>query len=148
MPRTTVLINDHMNAVITHLESVLDAQPGGKIPVGYGERPKDSKEQFYEPPYLVVSYLVGGDLDGPLSDTQADVSLRLVLISNGSSAREATILRDIAHAEMQKENFTIANRKVRDVRVEIPSDGTYRDDDVATPIFYTRQIYLLDTTPA
>jgi len=148
MARTAVLIQDHIQPIIDHLTTVL----GGlshSVPVGYGERPINASHEFEDPPYIVVSHIVGGTVDGPLSDTQADITLRVLILCNGSTAREATVLRDIVHQEMSdKSNFSITNRKVRDIRVEVPSDGAYRDDDVPTPMFYDRQIYVLNTTPA
>lgn len=148
MPRTIVLLHDHLIAIVTRLTSTMTAL-ASPVYVGYGERPIDpATKQHYPPPYLVVSYLPGGSFDGSINDSQADVNLRILINSMGNSAQEATIVRDIAHADMMdKSNFTITNRKIRDLSLEIPSDGTYRDDDAPTPIFYTRQIYVLDTTP-
>jgi len=148
VPRTVVLLNDHLTAIVTRLTSTMTAL-ASPVYVGYGERPVNpATKQHYPPPYLVVSYLPGGTLDGSLSDSQADVAIRILINSMGNSAQEATIVRDIAHADMMdKSNFTITNRKIRNLSLEIPSDGTYRDDDAPTPIFYTRQIYILDTTP-
>lgn len=146
--RTVVLINDHIQPVVDHLTTVLGGLEA-QVPVGYGERPIGDDKKFKEAPYVVISYIVGGRLDGPLSDTQADVELRIVSVAYGNTAREATILRDLVHAEMMDtSNFTVTNRRIRDMRVEVPSDGAYRDDDISTPLFYTRQIYVMDTTPA
>lgn len=148
MARSVVLISDHIQPIVDHLDTTMGAL-AVPVAVGFGERPKKSDKDFYPPPYIVVTYVMGGGLDGPLSDSQADITLRVAIVCMGNTASEATILRDISHAEMMdKTNFVVTGRKVRDIRVEIPSDGTYRDDDVSTPIFYTRQIYLMDTTPA
>ena len=147
MSRTPVLINDHIEPLVTYFSTYL----GGlshPVFVGFGERPIDANSKFYDPPYLVISYLAGGLLDGPITDSQADVSLRILILTTGKTAQEATVLRDIVHTEMSdKSNFSITNRKLRNLSVETPSDGSYRDDDAPSPIFYTRQIYLMDTTP-
>jgi hypothetical protein len=147
MARTSVLIADHIQPIVDFLTAQLGVL-SYPIPVGFGERPIGDDKLHEPPPYLFVTYLPGGTLDGPLSDSQADVSIRILLFSAGKTAREATVLRDIAHQEMHKENFTVSNRKIRNLIVETPSDGTYRDDDAPSPIFYTRQIYLMDTTPS
>jgi len=144
--RTDVLIADHIQPIVDYLTTILGGL-GAAIPVGFGERPVNADKQHSLPPYVVVSFLPGGLLDGPVSDSQADVLLRLIVLSMGNTASEATTLRDIAHKEMHKENFSITNRKIRNLTIENPSDGVYRDDDAPTPIFYTRQIYLMDTTP-
>lgn len=145
--RTPVFIVDHIQAVIDHLESVLSIL-SYPVPIGFGERPVSVSKAFVDPPYLIVTYLPGGFTQGPLDDTQADIVLRVLLVSNGNTAHEASVLRDICHGEMQASNLTVTNRKVRDVRVEGFTDGIFRDDDVPTPIFYTRQVYLMDTVPA
>lgn len=147
MARTTVLITDHLQPIIDYQVAQLDTLDYA-VPVGFGERPVTNTGEFDEPPYLVISYLPGGSLDGPISDSQADVSIRVLIASMGKTAKEASVLRDIAHGNMQKENISVTNRKVRDLKVDSPTDGVYRDDDAPTPIFYTRQIYLMDTTPA
>ena len=148
MSRTTVLIDDHLQPIIDHLTTVLGTL-SYPVAVGDGERPIDTDKKFIEPPYITVHHIVGGTMDGPLNDTQADVSLRIAIVSFGNTAKEARVLRDIVHAElMDKSNFSITNRRIRDIRLEVPSDGAYRDDDVQTPIFYERQIYLLNTTPS
>ncbi len=149
MPRTAVLIADHLDPIVARLTATLGALPN-PIPVGFGQRPIDiTDKKLHEPPYVVVTYIKGGTMDGPLSDTQVDISMRILISCMGNSAREATVLRDIVHADMMDTaNFTITNRKIRDIKVEVPSDGAFRDDDVPTPIFYTLQIYLLDTVPA
>lgn len=145
--RTDVLIVDHIQPVVDYLTSVLGVLDHA-VPVGFGERPVNAETKHEPPPYAVVSYLPGGLLDGPISDSQADITLRISIFSMGNTAREATVLRDLVHKEMHKENFTVTNRKIRNLTVESPSDGVFRDDDVPTPIFYTRQIYVMDTTPS
>ena len=145
--RTVVLVTDHIQAIVDHMNTVLGALTY-PVPVGFGERPIKADKQHEPPPYLMVQFLAGGFAEGPLDDTQADINLRVLLVSAGNTAHEASVLRDIAHAQMQASNFSVANRKVRDVRVQGVTDGIYRDDDVPTPIFYTRQTYLMDTVPA
>ena len=148
MSRTTVLLTNHIQAIVDHITTTM-AGYTADINVGFGERPKKPDGTFYDPPYIVISHVAGGTLDGPLSDSQADHTIRVLIMAMGNTAREALVARDLAHAEMMdKSNFTITGRKIRDISVEVPSDGAYRDDDVQTPIFYTRQIYLLDTTPS
>ena len=147
MSRTPVLIADHINGIKDHLDTILNNLT---FPVfmGFGERPVKSDKSFYDPPYGVISYVFGGGLDGPISDSQADVELRILINSMGNTALESTTLRDLIHVEMSdKSNFTITNRKIRTIKLEFTSDGTYRDDDAPSPIFYTRQIYTLDTVP-
>jgi len=145
--RLPVLITDHVMAIVDYLDTYLGtlAHP---VPVGFGERPVAADKSFEEPPYAMVTVWGGGQTSGPLDDTQADIILPIMIVSNGNTAHEASVLRDIIHAQMQASNFAVANRKVRDVRTQGVTDGIFRDDDVPTPIHYTRQVYLMDTTPA
>lgn len=146
--RTATNILDHVDPVVNHLQTAMDGY-SASVTVSYGERPIDASKKFIPPPYVVVFHIVGGRLDGPLSDTQADIELRILVVCYGNTARETTILRDLTHAEMMdKSNFTVTGRRIRDIRLETPSDGIYRDDDVSTPIFYTRTIYVMNTVPA
>lgn len=148
MTRTQFFISDHINSVVDHMTTYLKTLDY-EVPVGFGERPVGSDKKHLPPPYLVVSFMSGGSNNGPISDSEADVLLRILLLATGNTAKEATVLHDITHNQMiVKENFSINNRILRTIRTESPSDGIYRDDDDPSPIFYTRHIYLLDTTPS
>jgi hypothetical protein len=149
MSREVVLVGDHVTAVYTHLEAVLGAL-SNPVPIQIGERPKKAGDpQFADAPYVVIGITSGGLLDGPLSNTQADADYRIWIACYGNTATEAYTLRDIVQAEMMdKSNFTIPNRVIRDIRMDVPTGGAFRDDDVQTPLFYTREIYVLRTTPA
>ncbi len=147
MPRTSVLVTDHIDGLIDHLDTYLAAL-SFPVPIGFGERPVDDEKQFHPPPYVVITYIPGGDLEGPLADSQADINLRVLVNAMGNTAHEASVLRDIVHTQMMdKSNFSITNRKIRSIGNEVASDGLERDDDAPTPIHYTRQIYILDTVP-
>lgn len=139
--RTTVLLEDHTQALLDAL-SVLP------IPIGDAEAPRLGDHSEIGTPYLVLYPLVGGLMDGPLSDTQADVTLPYQITSVGSTRQQAQVIIDAARAIMKRENITVPNRKVRDLRHISPSSGVIRDDDLPIPLHYGYDRYELDTTPA
>lgn len=113
---------------------------------GRNERPKSGNE-LLNPPYAVLSIIPGGDQDGPLSDSQVDVTIRFRVIAAGKSHSEALVVSDMCAAEMKPSKITITGRTVRRISKVAASSGADRDDDVATPIFFDIQIYEVDTVP-
>jgi hypothetical protein len=139
--RTTVLLEDHTQAILT----TLAAAP---FDVGDGVAPRDPDKTEQDPPYAVLYPIPGGFFDGPLNDSQADVVLHYQITAVGITRQQAQVVIDICRDLFKKENLTIPNRRVRDVRHMFPSGGIIRDDDLPNPLFYGYDRYELDTTPA
>lgn len=142
MARTVVLTEDHTEAVLVNLRM-------STIPIGDGVIPRNADKSIEIVPYAALYPIVGGDFDGPLNDTQADVTLHYQITAVGETRQQAQVIIDILRARMlDKSNFTIAGRSVRDVRLITPFSGIIRDDDLPNPLFYGYDRYELDTVPA
>jgi hypothetical protein len=141
MPRTTILLEDHTDAILTLLRSTT-------IEIGDGQAPRNADKSEIDPPYAVLYSLTGGLFDGPLSDSQADVSLIYQVTAVGEIRQQAQVILDVIRAVMKKENLAITGRAVRDVRLVSPNSGLVRDDDLPNPLFYGYDRYEVDTTPA
>lgn len=141
MPRTTILLEDHW-------DGLLDALSAAPFPIGDGEAPREADNTEIDPPYATLYLVVGGGFDGPLSDSQADVLMVFQITSTGRTRSQAAVILDICRDLMKKENITIVGRKVRDIRLSVPSAGIMRDDDLPNPLFSGYDRYELDTTPA
>lgn len=141
MPRTVVLLEDHFKAIKDSLDL-------STVPIGDGTAPRGPGKAELDPPYAVLYLIVGGSMDGPLNDTQADVNLIFQITAVGTTRQQALVVLDITRTRMQKEFLTIPGRKVRDLRLNLPASGMIRDDDLPNPLFYAYDRYELDTTPA
>ena len=140
MPRTTVLLDDHT-------EGILDALSAAPFPIGDGVAPRDVDKEELDPPYATLYCIIGGLFDGPLSDTQADVLLLYQITATGKTRQQAQIALDVCRDLMKKDNVTVLNRKVRDLRLNTPSAGVNADHDLPNPLFSGVDRYELDTTP-
>lgn len=141
MARTTTLLDDHT-------QGLLDALDAAPFPIGDAEAPRNPDDSEIDPPYIVLYPIPGGTFDGPLSDSQADVTLIYQITAVGITRSQAQVEIDVARALMKKANVTIPNRRVRDLRHLTPNSGVVRDDDLPNPLFYGYDRYELDTTPA
>lgn len=142
MPRTTVLLEDHTTAILTALQT-------STITIGDGEAPRTPDKSEINPPYAVLYPIPGGLFDGPLSDTQADISLIYQITAVGKTRQQAQVILDICRAiMMDKSNISIPGRLVRSVTLITPHSGTIRDDDLPNPLFYGYDRYEVDTTPS
>lgn len=139
--RTVVSLEDHTEAILIALRT-------STIEIGDGVAPRETDKTEKDPPYAVLYSLPGGDFDGPLSDTQVDVSLIYQITSVGETRQQCQVIQDILRSKMQKETLSIPNRSVRDVRLLNPNSGLMRDDDLPNPLFYGYDRYEVDTTPA
>lgn len=140
MARTTTLLDDHTEALL----AALDPAP---FSVGDGVAPRNADKTELDPPYAVLYSLPGGRFDGPLSDSQADVTLVYQITGVGETRRQAQIVIDVCRDLMKKANVTVTNRRVRDLKHLTPNSGVIRDDDLPNPLFYGYDRYELDTTP-
>ncbi len=141
MARTTVLLDDHT-------EGILDALSAAPFPIGDGVAPRDVDKEELDPPYATLYSIVGGLFDGPLSDSQADVLLLYQITATGETREQAQVILDICRALMQKENVTVTNRKVRDLKLNVVTVGVMADHDLPNPLFSGVDRYELDTTPS
>lgn len=142
MPRTYPVIDDHLVAVVTHLDASVP------FPVDYWERPKDGNQRFDDPPFVLVRiFPSAAEFDGPLNDSQADINMRIQLLAVGETQRQALRINDICRPFMQRTLLTIPNRAVMDIRLMVASGGVSRDDDLPTPYFYSSDLYEIRTTP-
>jgi len=149
MSRTVVNRSEHVTAVIDHLRASISA-----FPIGDGYRPviesadPDLDAKYEDPPYAIVFLRPGGILDGPISDSEADTVFSIQITGVGNTQTEALTVSDICLKYMDKGSITIPNRKIRNISKSISSDGAQRDDDVPTPVYYSFEIYDIDTVPA
>lgn len=141
MARTVVVTEDHTDAVLTLLRTTT-------ITIGDGVAPRDVDKAELDPPYAVLYPLIGGNFDGPLSDSQADVNFMYQVTAVGNTRQQAQVIIDIIRVIMQRENLVITGRTVRDIRLVTPYSGTVRDDDLPNPLFYAYDRYEVDTTPS
>lgn len=141
MARTVVLTEDHTDAILALLRTTT-------IEIGDGEMPRGADKSETDPPYAALYPLIGGQFDGPLSDSQADVTLLYQITAVGQTRQQAQVIIDITRAIMQRENLSITGRAVRDIRLVTPNSGLVRDDDLPNPLFYAYDRYEVDTTPA
>lgn len=140
--RTVINTDDHTQGLLTAL-AVLP------FPVGDGVAPRDALQAEIDPPYVVLYPIVGGIFDGPLSDSQADISLIYQVTAVGVTRFSAQAGIDLVRAIfMDKSNVIITGRVVRDIRLVSPYSGIVRDDDLPDPLFYGYDRYELDTTPS
>ena len=141
MPRTYPVIDDHLQGVVTLLDANVP------FPVDFWQRPFDGNERFDDPPYVLVRiFPSAAEFDGPLSDSQVDITLRIQLLAVGRTERQALVANDLCRQYMQREDLTITNRTVMDVRLMVASGGLSRDDDLPTPFFYSSDLYEIRTT--
>lgn len=141
MARTTTLLDDHT-------QGLLDALDPAPFSIGDGEAPRLADKTEIDPPFAVLYALPGGQFDGPLSDSQADVTLIYQITAVGETRQQAQIVIDVCRTLMKKANVTVTNRRVRDLKHLTPYSGTIRDDDLPNPLFYGYDRYELDTTPS
>lgn len=139
--RTVVSLDDHTQAILALLNTTT-------VTVGDGHAPRGPNKEEITPPYAVLYSISGGTFDGPLSDTQADVTLMYQITAVGKTRSSAQIVQDIMRSVMQRENLVIPNRVVRDIRLVNPNIGLVRDDDLPNPLFYGYDRYEVDTTPS
>ena len=140
MARTVISVEDHTEAILALLNTTT-------INVGDGQMPRGVNKEEVLPPYAALYPIVGGTFDGPLSDTQADVSLIYQVTAVGDTRQQAQVIIDIIRVVMQRENLIITGRAVRDIRLVTPFSGVIRDDDLPNPLFYGYDRYEVDTTP-
>lgn len=141
--RTHPVILDHLNAVIDALEA-----GGFTWPVGEWKRPEDLDSRFVEPPYaLVRMFPSAGQFDGPLTDTQADVTLRVQVMGVGLTHGQALAVTDLCRTRMKTSIVQVPNRYVQSLQFMVVSGGVSRDDDLPLPFFNSSDLYELRTTP-
>ena len=141
MARTVISTEDHTDAILTLLQTTT-------LTIGDGVMPRGVNKEEADPPFAVLYPMVGGEFDGPLPDSQADVHLMYQVTAVGETRQQAQVIVDIIRTVMQRENLTITGRVVRDIRLVTPFSGVIRDDDLPNPLFYGYDRYEVDTTPA
>ncbi len=142
MPRTVILVEDHTEALLTLLRT-------STVPIGDAVIPRNADKSVKVVPFAALYHLIGGEFDGPLSDSQADTSFVYQITSVGKNRSMAQITLDILRVlMMDKSNLIVPNRVVRDIRMVSPFSGVVRDDDLPNPLFYGYDRYEVDTTPA
>lgn len=141
--RTDVLIKPVTDGVLNALTA--GPQAITAFPIAVGGRPKDATGKLILPPYAYFELFPGGEMDGPLSDSQADMEFRIRIVGVGKSADEAHNVSDACTKRMHKEYISIAGRKVRTVRRVTSNAGDERDDDTATPLYFHVVIWEIDT---
>lgn len=143
--RTYPVVLDHVNAVIAAIS-------GGAFPVEFPvqewRRPVDSDEKFIDPPYAMVRPMAAAaQFGGPITDSQADVIIRIQVLAVGNTQGQAIRINDLIRPRMQRRFINIPYRRVMDVRLMVVTGGISRDDDLPTPFFYSADLYELQTTP-
>ena len=141
MARTVVSTEDHTDAILTLLRTTT-------ITIGDAVMPRSIDKDETFAPFATLYPIAGGEFDGPISDTQADVMLLYQITAVGETRQQTQVIIDIIRAVMQRENLTITGRVVRDIRLVTPFSGVIRDDDLPNPLFYGYDRYEVDTTPS
>lgn len=148
--RTHPIIGDHVRACETAVQNYLTAAPGIDWIIARWQRPRDLDQRFSSPPYALIRvYPSTGEFDGPLTDTQIDIVLRIQILGVGVSEDQAIDVTDICRNGMKRSLVSplIPNRRVMDLRLMVAHGGARRDDDLQTPFFYSTDLYELQTTP-
>lgn len=159
MARTPTLIRPHIAAVRTVLETAVVPSIGTPIPwpIGSWIRPRDPNNanpdaflRYEDPPFINLRpYPSAADFDGPIDDTQVDITLRIQVQSVGLTDTQAEQVLDLTREVLNdRQALNIPNRRVMDLRLMIVSGGVSRDDDILPAVFYDYDIYELQTTPA
>lgn len=120
------------------------------FPVHVWHRPvAESDQRYIAPPYAMVRiYPSTGQMEGPLNDSQADVTIRIQILGVGVTEDHALIVTDLCRPHMQRRKIFIEGRRVMDCGLMVGSGGATRDDDLPTPFFYSTDLYELRTTPS
>lgn len=129
-----------------HAQGILSALSALNFPIGDGVDP-ERDGQKHNPPYAVLYLVGGGNLEGPISDSQADITLRFQITAVGKTQSEALRIIDLTRTKLTKSLITVTNRRVRNIIHVASSGGTRRDDDIPTPLFYAYDLWEIDTTP-
>lgn len=146
--RTPPIMLDHYDAVLAALRDT-GTLPALNFQIGEWQRPKDADEKYIAPPYAIVRMFPStGQFDGPISDSQVDIVVRMQIIGSGLTHRQATRILDLCRQKMRKSLITVVGRYTMDVRFMVTTGGVARDDDLPTPFFYDSDIYEILTTPA
>lgn len=141
--RSYPIVGDHIQAVVDAINAL-----GHPWPVGEWVRPQDLDSRFDDPPFaLVRSFPSAGEFEGPLNDTQADITIRVQIMGVGLTQRQSLVITDLCRPAMQARLLTIPNRYVQTVNLMVVSGGVSRDDDLPIPFFNSSDIYELRTTP-
>lgn len=123
--------------------------PDITFPIGEWERPKDLMARYKQPPFAVVRpYPSAAQFNGPLSQTQADIVLRVQVIAVGKSEFQALRVGDLCRMALKRSRIIVTGRYVQDFRFMVAAGGVTRDDDLPTPFFSASDLYELATTPA
>lgn len=142
--RTHPIVGDHFQGLLDALIA-----EGLGYPVGEWQRPKDLDQRFDDPPYaLLRMYPSAAQFDGPLSDTQADVTLRFQIIGVGFTERQAIDITDACRVAMKTSKVTVAGRYIQSLNFMVTSAGVSRDDDLPEPFYDSSDIYEITTTPS
>lgn len=142
--RTHPVILDHFEGIVTALEN-----EGFGFPVGEWARPEDLDNRFVDPPYVLARiFPSAGEFDGPLSDSQVDITLRFELLGIGRTERQALSVTDEARAAMQPSKISIPNRYIQSLKLMVVAGGVSRDDDLPIPFYASVDLYTMRTTPS
>ena len=104
--------------------------------------PEDRPEK-----YVVVYPIPGGSRGGTLAGPFDDAEIVYQVTCVGQTRQQAEWVRDKVEAALLT-GITVSGRHIPLVRPEGGDDGTYRDDTVTPPLYYTTPRYRVHTTPA
>lgn len=145
MTRTAVARGPETAALLTLLNAA-DVLTGDAVrPPGGGFPGDDSTRPFV--PYAVLHQGVTVDVDGPVSDPNADAANEYQVTSVGLTRASASVIADRAKTALLTTPLTVAGRHVQLVEWTggRPAD---RDDDTTPPLFYVIDLYSVTTSPA
>jgi hypothetical protein len=114
-------------------------------PPGAGFPDEDTTLDFTG--YAVLFQGVTIQVDGPVSDANADVIAEHQLTSVGLTRPQASYIADKARAALLNGDVAVPGRCVQLVEWTSGHPVT-RDDDVTPPLFYAIDIYAITTSPA
>jgi hypothetical protein len=143
--RTAVERGPETDAVLTLLEGAALLVGDGIRPAGGGFPGDDPTQDFV--PYAVLYQGVTTDIDGPVSDPNADTASEYQVTSIGVTRPQASFVADKARHAMLEQTLTVTGRCVQLVEWT-QGRNAERDDDVTPPLFYAIDIYTISTSPA
>lgn len=144
MTRTAVERGPETDAILTLLTASAVLVGDGVRPAGAGFPGDDPTQEFV--PYAVLYQGVTADIDGPVSDPNADTTSEYQVTSIGVTRAQASFVADKARHTMLEQTLAVPGRCVQLVEWS-QGRNAERDDDVTPPLFYAIDIYSISTSP-
>lgn len=144
MTRTSVERGPETDAILALLNGAGVLTGDAERPTGGGFPGGDTTAAFV--PYAVLYPGVTTDIDGPVSDPDADVTAEYQVTSVGVTRAQAAFISDKAKHALHEQDLVVPGRFVQLVEWTTGRE-VERDDSVTPPLFYAVDIYSVSTSP-